>query len=70
MEWFGIAWFDFIGPLLVIGLMGLILYIITSSEAISQGHRTHRFPPTERDFKALGRLWRRRWRRIRPQSPA
>ena len=34
MEWFGIALFDFLGPLLVIGLMGLILYITMSSAYI------------------------------------
>jgi hypothetical protein len=66
MEWFDIAWFDFLGPLLVIGLMSMILYFIMSSEAISQGRRQHPFPPTERDIAATGRLWRQRFRRLRP----
>jgi hypothetical protein len=75
MEWFGIAWFgiawsDFLGPLFVIGLMGMILYFIMSSEAISQGRRQHPFPPTERDLVATKRLWRWRLRRLWPQRPA
>jgi hypothetical protein len=57
---------DIVGPLLVIGLMGLILFIIASEDAISGGHRQHPFPPTERDIEAMGRLWRHRWRRLRP----
>ena len=61
-------WLDFLGPLLVIGLMGLILFIITSSDAISGGRRQHPFPSTERDITALGRLWRQRFRRLRPPS--
>lgn len=64
MEWFGIAGSDFLGPLFVIGLMGMIVYFIMSSEAISQGRRQHPFPPTERDITALGRLWRQRFRRL------
>ena len=75
MEWIGIAWYDFLGPLFVIGLMGMILYFIMSSEAIAQGRRQHPFPPTQRDIEATGRLWRRRWRKLtswteRPSPPA
>jgi hypothetical protein len=75
MEWFGIAWSDFLGPLFVIGLMGMILYFIMSSDAISQGRRQHPFPPTQRDIEATGRLWRRRWRKLtswteRPSPPS
>jgi hypothetical protein len=66
MEWFGIAWFDILGPLVVIGLMGMILYFIMSSEAISQGRRHRPFPPTQRDIEAARRLWRRRWRKLTP----
>ena len=66
MELTAVPWLDFVGPLLVIGLMGLILFIIASSDAISGGRRQHPFPPTERDIAAMGRLWRRRWRRVRP----
>jgi len=66
MEGFGIPWYDFLGPLCVIALMGLILYIIMSSESISQGRRQHPFPPTERDIAAMGRLWQWRFPRLRP----
>jgi hypothetical protein len=61
-----VPWVDIVGPPLVIGLMGLMLFIIASSDAISGGRRQQPFPPTERDITALGRLWRQRFRRLRP----
>ena len=39
MDLSAVPWLDFFGPLLVIQLMGLILFIITSSDAISGGRR-------------------------------
>jgi len=33
------TWFDVLAPVMVIGLMGMILYFIMSSEAISRGRR-------------------------------
>jgi hypothetical protein len=65
MELSDVPWLDIIAPLMVIGLMSLILWIIMSSDAISNGRRQHPFPPTERDITAMGRLWRRRFRRLR-----
>jgi hypothetical protein len=65
MDLSAVPWVDSVGPLLVIGLMGFILFIIASSDAISGGRRQHPFPPTERDITALGRLWRQRFRRLR-----
>jgi hypothetical protein len=66
MDLSAVPWLDFVGPLLVIVLMCLMLFIIASSDAISGGRRQHPFPPTERDITALGRLWRQRFRRLRP----
>jgi len=66
LELSDVPWLDIIAPLMVIGLMSLILWIIMSSDAIAQGRRQHPFPPTERDIAATGRLWRQRLRRLRP----
>jgi hypothetical protein len=54
---------DVVGPLMVIGLMGEILYFIVSSEAVRGNHwRRSRMRP-RRDIAALGRLARRWWRK-------
>jgi hypothetical protein len=58
------TWQDVVAPLLVIGLMGEIIFFIVTSEAV-RGNRPSRFLPTKRDIAAMGRLWRRRWRRAR-----
>jgi hypothetical protein len=62
------TWFDVVAPLIVIGLFALLFFIITTSEGVSRGARRgrNRFPPTQRDIEATGRLWRRRWRKLAP----
>jgi hypothetical protein len=57
------TWLDILAPLMVIGLFALLFIIITTSAGVSQGGRRgrNRFPPTQRDIEATGRLWQRRW---------
>jgi hypothetical protein len=60
------TWLDVVAPLLVIGLIGEILYVIISSEAIQENEwRRSRLRPG-RDIAALGRL-SRRWRHRLPR---
>jgi hypothetical protein len=65
------TWQDVVAPFMVIGLMGEILYFIVSSEAVrgNQWRRSQMRPG--RDIAALGRLLRRRWRRVQhPEKPS
>ena len=66
MEVFSMTWLDIVAPLMVIGLFALLFFIITTSEGVSRSTRQgrNRFPPTQRDIKATGRLWQRRWRSL------
>jgi hypothetical protein len=66
MEVFSMTWLDIVAPLMVIGLFALLFIIITTSAGVSQGGRQgrNRFPPTQRDIEATGRLVQRRWRRL------
>jgi hypothetical protein len=62
------TWQDILAPVMVIGLMAIMFFSIVTSEGVSQRARRgrKRFPPTQQDIEATGRLWRRRWRRLTP----
>ena len=64
------TWFEVVAPLMVIGLLGMILYFITSSTGMSRRNgRSGPFPPTQRDVAATARRWRRRARHVLPDQP-
>jgi len=60
------TWLDVLAPLMVVGLMSMIFFMMVT--ATGPSHTTHRrpFPPTQRGIAAAGRLWRRRWRKLTP----